>query len=217
MTNYRKSDTQQERLILNFLCEKIYPEIYKVIVPEVSSAELQKRGVDVLLPDGNHDVKAQLKKYINHPTNTFSLEVLFSRNNNSDTIGWFLNNGLLTDYYDLVWITNADTIGTDNETQLVSSDAIHEAEIVIVKKNTLYDLFTTNKIHAKDILDMANQMRINNIRESYIGPFKLVYSSSFIERPVNIILSKKTYQSLSKIHIKYDRGRIITYRDARNN
>ena len=200
---FRKIDDAQGDMVVDFLCKYIYPQIYDTAAIKNTAYDTQIKGIDIILPDGNHDVKAQLKQYINNPTPTFSLEIIGKSINYP---GWFINPQSLTDFYDLVWINDADITGFGFDARLISLDGIHDLEVAVVPKKRLYTYFSQMGISSRELLDTARSMRQLGIKETYVKQFKLVQSINYAEQPVNLILRKNIHIELSKFYIRYNNG-----------
>lgn len=134
------ADLSAEKELDKFLDEYLYPELSKntsAVFRRERDRSLQMAGVDVTLLDSASgatlflDEKAALY-YINKPLNTFAFELEYTKDG-TQRPGWFINDGLKTDLYVLIWILSARTSAP---AELKAAD-IDKLECMFLRKATL--------------------------------------------------------------------------------
>lgn len=182
-----KKESFVNRVLLSTFFLKIDPKaklIYDV--------HRQCAGTDAEFLGQNVDIKAQTS-YINHPTNTFALEISTNNRSGCEMVGWFLNPTLETDAYAFVWIPNATMNG--NEIKY-----INEMEVMVVDKKRLMDY--VNTFHANDeLMQIADEMRtMHSARYPITNGMHLTLSESLAETPVNLVVNKSILKRFATYH-----------------
>lgn len=198
MQSTRVSDTNQESIITQFL-ENGFFSLYGKPYEIVRDKERQVKGIDVVFNGKNVDIKAQSsKRYINNPTDTFSMELSCLNRNGEEMVGWFLNEELLTDLYAFVWVINA----TVNEQGGISScNDIHKAELMFVNKILLQDYIAT-KYDAEALLQESDRARVEGerISEYIMDGVKFSHTPTLFEKPCNLVIKKSVLKKFSCGH-----------------
>ncbi len=129
----------------------------------------------------------QMKTYINHPTETFCVEIVsdaLTRDKITNEVidrqrklGWFVDESKVTDYYDFVWIPSARTVTvrTVNEGENIiieSPDDIYVMELMVVDAKKLQEYIYGIKSR-EELIQMANNMRATNTRTKSIAPVSI--------------------------------------------
>ena len=217
--NYRKKtlrvdDLKTEQKVTDFLDDHFLKngigngwnyEVIRDLKRQVTGIDIQvkrKSSGEML----NYDVKTQSsKKYINNPTPTFAMEIMFTNKALQRSIGWFINPELQTDYYMLSWIHEACV---NRNGMIDTKDDIKRLEMWIVNKRALKE-YVNNKLHLSDeyLISQADEMRSKGITEKRLrGGVKLYYSSFLAEQPVNLVISKNVLSdfAVNKYMITHD-------------
>lgn len=215
MENNRKKDTVVEREIAAFLDEHLYSnkELFKEFA-RTDTYEEQIKGSDIILStsDGKIDRKVVDEKvaarYANTDLDTFSLELSFISRNGKRVCGWFLDYAKSTQYYMLGWIIKAD-ISYDEEkkrydTDSITRDNIKELEWCLVSREKIVKYlekkgWTLDKLAEQDA---AIRERGYVKTKDFVDDIAFRYSNKYVERPINILLKKKTYFELSEYNGK---------------
>ena len=208
MSNRQKDDSH-EKLINDFLMKHFFSKNYSDVVV-VRDKQRQIAGID-FVADGKYiDVKAQSsKKYINNPTNTFSMEISFILYKGGEPTlvdGWFVNPSIKTEQYAFVWIRDA-IVGEDG--YIHHLDDIHEVEVMVVDRKSLKEeifnsigednIYTMDDV-LRDEVDL-NQYDVNkNVHSRVVGDYKMSLSHRLIEMPVNIIVPKHILNKHAVMH-----------------
>lgn len=198
----RPIDSKQERVIMEFLSKYLYAKAY----PEheiVEDRNLQLEGVDIAIPLPSgieyHDAKAQASKlYINNPTQTFSMELLFDHND-SECVGWFLRPGLLTHVYALCWVNRAKV---NAHGYIDNADDIEELEVMLLDKQELKGFINTY-FYDEALYATAQKMRAQGTTRLFLNDaMYMVYSDKLNERPVNLVVKKWALEKCAYEHFK---------------
>jgi hypothetical protein len=210
MLNNRKNDHKAEREVAAFLDKHLYSNTN--IFDEYARTdgfEEQMSGSDILLSISSKkldkvvvDEKVAVR-YANTNLDTFSIELSFINKIGKKTIGWFLDDSKSTQYYLLGWITKAD-IPFDEEKNKwsvyeINRDNIKELEWVLVSRQKIIKFledkgWTLDKLGRQDA-----KIRENGgvATKDFIDDVSFRYSPAYVEKPVNILLKKKTYMELA--------------------
>lgn len=137
---------------------------------------------------------------------TFALELSFINRRGERMCGWFIDTSKTTEYYLLGWINKAD-IPYDNEkrkwnTDLIRRDNIRELEWALVSRKRLYDFLKERKWTLDRLGRQDAKIRQNGSVKTmeFIDDVTFRYSPQFIEKPINILLKRETYISISDYH-----------------
>jgi hypothetical protein len=147
-------------------------------------------------------------RFANTNLDTFSLELSFLNKNGHKVCGWFLDSSKKTQYYLFGWIIKAD-IKYDKskkryDTDAITKDNIKELEWCLVSRQKIAK-FLEKKGWTLDKLAMQDK----TIRDrgfvktlDFVDDVSFRYSSKYVEKPINILLKKKTYMDISDYHGK---------------
>ncbi len=183
-------DKRKEELFGEWLDVHFYARLkekYKRI-ERINDANLQKRGVDVVVETylGKViyvDEKASLQ-YINKRIPTFAFEIC---NTTSGARGWLYNPDYLTDYYLLAW-PNAE------DESIPASDAYTATELMIIKRDKVLQLLTDNGLSEPRILQLVKEClrRSDEGNRFEIAPgISLNFNLTLAERPINVVIRKE--------------------------
>ncbi len=202
----RQIDMRAEQELAKFLDSHLYGQLLKeggfLSFQRVSDVAVQKRGVDVIgtAPRATAciDEKAQLH-YLNCNRPTFAFELEFLRRG-QPIQGWFLNEGLLTTHYLLLWPNAATT----DLTQLTSGH-FTQVEGMVIAKGRLKRALDELGLHRDYLAQMAAQLRASGV----VGPldtghqgirFYVSDPQVYPEHPVNLVISKRRLSPLAQAH-----------------
>lgn len=213
MINNRKNDSIVEREVAAFIDEHLYSDSEFVkSYNRTDTVNEQIKGSDVLLSttDGRLNNAVVDEKVAATQANkwlkTFALELSFINRRGERMCGWFIDTSKTTEYYLLGWINKAD-IPYDNEkrkwnTDLIRRDNIRELEWALVSRKRLYDFLKERKWTLDRLGRQDAKIRQNGSVKTmeFIDDVTFRYSPQFIEKPINILLKRETYISISDYH-----------------
>lgn len=211
--NNRKNDSVVEREIASFLDKHLYSDgtIFSNFT-RTDGREEQIRGSDVVLStcDGLlSDVVVDEKvasRYANVGLDTFSLELSFIGRDGKKRDGWFIDTSKTTEFYLFGWIEKCDIPFNEEkkryETDLITSDSIKVLEWALVSKSAIMTHleglgWSVERLAKQDIRIRENE---GVKTKEFINGVSFRYSDSYVEKPINILLKKETYMSLSHCH-----------------
>ena len=210
MISNRKNDSIVEREIARFIDMRLYgnKELFKGYT-RTDTKEEQINGSDVILStcDGRLDNVVVDEKvaarYANSRLDTFSLELSFIGRNGSRRCGWFTDMSKKTQYYLLGWLNKVDIPFNKEtnkyDTDSITCDKIRELEWCLVSRDKLFK-FLENKGWTLERLSLQDDKIRRNGRvktKRFIDDISFRYSGDYIERPINVLLKKSVYLSLS--------------------
>ncbi|NBI06096.1 hypothetical protein [Senegalia massiliensis] len=220
MSNF-KNDLNSENELAKFLDVNFYPQLIKknyiLNFERIYDKSLQRKGVDVILHTKDNktitiDEKSSLHYLNKHlPTFAFELSYLDKYKNTHD--GWLLDNSKITDFYALIWPNIIDKkynklIKEYGENQklwqgVIKSKDFCNMEIWFIKKSELLsvlkDEYNLSKSELHNICTIIRKDPTNKIYNE-TKKFKFYISTSYTEKPINIIIWKKflEYHSLAR-------------------
>ena len=196
-------DERREAIVNQFMRLYHYSKMYNsdgtnVKTQYVKEGERQKRGVDVIYSlnekDYIIDEKAQTD-YIyreDGPLASFALELLNSRSGNE---GWFVKDGLETEYYMFLW-PHADE-------EVKDASNIEYVEYDLVEKSKLKDFVKSRYTSDERLSEYAKKISTGTLEDTSTNsgkvyyknaPFDqegyIVYSPQKYEKPVNLVIKK---------------------------
>ncbi len=151
------------------------------------------------------DMKCQMNKYTNNPTNTYCIELSYLKNGDF-RLGWFLDKGKITTHYLFVWIhkANVPKNGTVRRKR-----QLKQVEFMIVSKRDIMNFFYGKRLGKKKLMQVQTEMRKKSEKSRVENGVKFVCSTQLSEKPVNAILSKKQYENMPHTqHYWYENGKI---------
>lgn len=207
MVNNFRRDLEQEQFPIEFLKKYFfnpYIACQKKIRPEyVTDIETQLTGIDIILnyedeKKVNIDIKAQMNKYINHPTPTFCLETEYTKQGVIHE-GWLFRDDLKTDIYGFIWINSADC---DKKHLLHSCEDINKLTILFVHKSDVLKYLGSLGIDKKSIEDSTRKLKTipgkNGTRQDKLpGDLKLFQTLFLPEQPINIVVPNRIWDELA--------------------
>ena len=222
MTQNFISDVQQERILTPIVVKEILTDflqkhnLHHSLIDFDSNPNAQYAGIDFVMGNNdkswNVDLKCQTNKYIGNPTKTFCLEVLYEKDY-EEKQGWFIQEGNETDYYLFGWIQSAN-VGDDGV--ITSLDQINKMDLMFVYKKDVLKFIEECGYDKERLLEEAREMVRNGETKKKIPtmkgrPLRLVRSMHLNEKPVNIVLSKSTYDALENTkHLLYTKQNGMT-------
>lgn len=195
-----KDDQRLEAIASKFLDDNFYA-VFKSRVPVARYSDTwhQYGGVDTSIGKLNIDEKFKIKGLMNQVLQYPSLEISFVNKGGIIQDGWFVNDNLSTDYYAYIGVSAS----VDNESELTSESQISAADILMFKKQEVIDLVeeeTTMQQLKDDATDLRNEYRgYSNYKQRKTYPhrkFWLTFSKGMSERPINLVLPRKTLEGL---------------------
>ncbi len=199
----RRLDMQAASELSIFLDRCFYSRLIKrgelTSAQRIIDREMQLKGVDVIVSK-NHsqafiDEKAQLY-YINKniPTFAFELEFLLK---GQETIGWFLNDSLLTDRYFLLWPNS-----TTSDLNCLTAKEFTLVHGLMVKKMSVRQYLENIGISKQYLLTKIKQLRktgmIGKIPSGISGVYYYISDPQrYAESPINIVISKKILEGIA--------------------
>ena len=192
----RGADMAAEAELASFLDEYLYTPLlaegHFSSISRVHDKEQQLKGVDVVVSTGkttgNIDEKAQIY-YVNKNLPTFAFELQFLKY--GEVIeGWFLNDGLCTDYYLLIW----PQATTDSIYEL-TKDTFTRLDALMVSKKKLRSRLKELGLSKEVLMQKAAELRRNRVYGKTATGHKGIYyylsdSRKYVEAPINIVISK---------------------------
>lgn len=215
MENNRKKDMAVEREIAAFLDEHLYPnkELFSEFA-RTDTYEEQMKGSDLILSSSDKKLyrvvvdEKVAARFANTSLDTFALEMSFIRRDGMKTCGWFLDYSKSTQYYLFGWITKAD-IEYDNEkkrwdTDTITKDKIRELEWCLVSRQKIAKFLEKKGWTLDKLAKQDNAIRERGCVKTFdfIDDVAFRYSDKYVEKPVNLLLKKKTYMDISEYHGK---------------
>lgn len=212
MQSKRKDDMNIEREVAGFTDKYLYPKL-KLNITRTDSKQEQLQGYDFIVDVGDKkwyvDEKAAIH-FANIRLDSFALEV--SSLNNSNGLGWLLDDSKKTTHFVFLWIDKADIPKLPTEYKYdytkITSDNIKQIHYALVKKRNLlnylnaigWDKETINRqaaiIRLRDELK-SNQwvnMRGDNKKSSEV---KFYYSKHLKEKPIGIMLHRCAFDKIA--------------------
>lgn len=193
-------DLSKEQILSKFL-DKAY-SIEGLKTERIIDLILQKRGIDIILMQGEKEItadeKAQLS-YLNKSLPTFALEINYYRNQVL-LPGWLFDKNKINIAYAFIFSINLK----DGKEILTHENDISSCEIVWVYSERLVDELNKLKFTEDFCLSESRTLRanINNDIIWYPNKFKMMISRKLVEEPVNLIVRKEFLVDIGFLHIK---------------
>lgn len=187
----RSYDMQGEQIIGEFLDKHFYPHLNHQGFERVKDKTRQIAGIDVILNIDDNvfliDEKASTD-YTDGRLDTFILELT---NYSGKSIGWFLNEKLVTTHYLFVWINKIST------EKIESVDCVKDIELAVVDKQTIRDHVRENlKLSDAELKRIADDIT-NGKYYSYgnvkYNGYKIIQCGGKKEKAICIKLPKSFY------------------------
>lgn len=216
----RKLDTLVEKEIAKFLDKSLYKSNLFSDIERVNDVERQYQGIDIVISmkgfdlyNVNVDEKAQSsKKYIGKPRNTFALELSFINKKGKEQVGWFLDPKKETEFYLFVWIEKVNANIHKDNYQLKEED-IDTISFCLVRRESLlflleHESFSIEKLQEKN--DEIRRKRISGPYEinKYSDMFFFFCTTSYVEKPINLVMAKPIIKGQSIIYGTVERDNI---------
>ena len=222
--NNKVNDLVVEREVAKFLDDKLYSN--KELFSEVKRTDGKHEqiiGSDVVLTTSDGLLNGCLvdekvaTMYANTELNTFSLELSFIDKRGIVRDGWFIDETKKTEYYLFGWIVKADIPFDDKikryNTNLINKDNILILDWALVSRKRIFDFLNDKGWTLEKIRMQNDKIRKNRgvKTKEFINDVSFRFSNSYVEEPVNILLKKDTYYSLSTLN-----GRITCENNDKN-
>ena len=213
MINNRKNDMAVEREIAAFLDEKLYSnkELFTEFA-RTDGLDEQISGSDLLLSTTNGKLNRSVvdekvaSRFANRKLDTFSLELSFIGKNGNKRCGWLLDETKKTEYYLFGWILEADIPYLEEQkrydTNLITKDNIKKLEWALVKRSDIVKFLERKGWTLEKLSKQDEQIRKQGYikTKEFIDDVSFRYSDAYIEKPINLLLKKETYISISTLH-----------------
>lgn len=195
----REYDEHCEKVMGEFLDKYFYNENIEGTITRVKDRNLQVKGVDVVIDDGDVkfyiDEKAAIR-YVG--LKTFALELSFINRQGDVNTGWLLDNKKINDYFLFVWINEL------NGTEIKDISSIKNVDVALVSKTSIFRHLNSLGWSKNNLLEKDRRIRHNN--SEYMGSIikdkcKFAYSQQLIEKPINILLPKETYMEIADLSV----------------
>lgn len=208
MQSQYENDKRFEEMIGDFLDEYFYKRLFpedKKVVTRITNKVLQKKGIDVAVTNKENKKATNVDEkcaahYVNTKLDTFAFEIIYK----DGTIGWLIDENIVTDYYLLIWV-HADEekfppkkYGSNNYYKTVQFDDIRYLTCCFIEKNRLIGYLEEKGLDKNSLHKQANEMRMKKMSMSYKCGLKFTYSFSDIaEAPINVLIPKNVLQTLA--------------------
>ena len=209
----RVQDARLEGIVNDFLDKYFFNDGFEK-VQWVTDRKKQISGIDIVLSskkfgveDANVDAKSAVK-YSDRYLGTYSLELSFINKNGVESTGWFVNDGLSTEYYFLLYPRSKK-----HYTEMESPQDIDYIDYYLVEKKELMKFFESRGYTKERLMDVSKGMRktFNEldlegklpenrkyIENSDSENFHFSLSGHLAEQPINIVLKRSVYDRYSK-------------------
>ena len=197
----RLEDERGEKAVSDFLWKYFYPTFFAKydLVAKVHNDELQWDGVDVIAwlngASRRIDEKASIRTR-NVILNTYAVEGSFKNKAGIVQRGSFYNDSSLTTHFNLMYVfTKKDAVPK-------SIDDISKLCLITIEKSVLQK--EVEKYMSFDrFWELQTEMREKGIEKMQMPgcPFKLVYSKTLKEEPINITINRMIHEKYGKCYI----------------
>lgn len=200
----RENDEKQSIIVSNYLDKKFFSKMKNV--ERVNDRPRQVQGIDIIFTRGEEtyicDEKAAIQ-YINKPLNTFSFELSFLNRAGNLQNGWLIDEHKVNDSYMIIWIDEAKV---NKDGYLESEADIKKLQISLIKRNKIIDYLLSLGWTFDKLLKKSELLRTNDDEDK--GSFKdngirFYISNQLVEKPVNVLLTRKKIEDLSELTIQY--------------
>lgn len=204
ISKLRKTDERAAAIINRWLEENFYTKENGITEYScIDDVELQVKGIDtIFVLDGQYKIACDEKaavQYINKPLNTFAFELSFIDRANNTHDGWLLDSAKTNDAYLIVWIDK--TIDGIAETkQLTHHSQLENITAALVMKQDILNYLDSLGWTAERLRVKTERMRRNPIEYQgniYTNGCKFCFSKQLVEKPVNLLISRKQLLQLS--------------------
>ena len=212
-------DTAIEQMASEFLDKNFYPAFSdKATIKRHSDLYHQFGGIDVTINSTNFDEKAKVKGCLNQVLEYIGLECSLLNKAGNIQDGWFLNGNLSTDFYAIIGLSAS----CGNDYQLTSTSQISAADVLWVKKSDIKDFISKYvgldmlQANVEALREESDNLETDADYEALMqcafcygkskdgkyrrkyehGKFWLTYSSHMHEKPINLVIGRKTLESL---------------------
>lgn len=213
MKTNRINDSKVEREIAKFLDSRLYSDkgLFKSFA-RTDGIKEQINGSDVVLStsDGVLDSvvvdEKVASRYANIGISTFSLELSFLGRDGKRKCGWFTDTSKSTEYYLLGWITSCDIPFNEEtkryDTDSITCDKIKELQWCLVSRKSILRFLEERGWTLEKLGRQDDKIRSNGgiKTKDFINDISFRYSTTYGEKPINILLKKETYLKLSHLN-----------------
>lgn len=193
-------DLSKEQILSKFL-DKVYA-IEGLETERIIDLILQKRGIDIILMQGDKEVptdeKAQLS-YLNKSLPTFALEINYYKNHVL-LPGWLFDKNKTNIAYAFIFSINLK----DGKEILTHENDISSCEIVWVYSERLIEALNGLNFTHEFCLNESHKLRSNPFifKIDYPNGNRMMISRQLAEEPVNLIVRKQFLIDIGFLHIK---------------
>ena len=206
----RKIDMSIEREMASFMDENLWGKAIKCEgFRRTDELGDQIRGSDLVcdIEGIGHCVidEKVAARYANSGLNTFSLEVSFINKRGVIQEGWLLDEKKSTTHYLFGWVDKATLPRKENgrfDVDKLTKESVREMSYCLVPKGAILK-FLEEKGWTLEKLRMQ-ELRIRQRgyvkTKDFIDGIAFRYSKDYVEKPINILISKDDYFKMSQIH-----------------
>lgn len=169
------NDTRKREL---YFKHRVETQLSQSVVKSNMDQEFQ--GIDFTIKGKTFDLK-----WTNTIRPTYAVEVLYNNAFNMKKLGWFMD---IQHQTDICFFVEA-------------SKKVNQINAFSVSLQELRQ-YMKQRTSSKLVLQLANEMREHNIQREWLPGtnLKFVYSNYLRERPVNLVIPKSEYKTLSSYH-----------------
>ncbi len=217
----RYQDIKAEKSLADFMDEYLYSRMHTnngspLRFTRMQDKESQLKGIDVCIETDDKRIYIDEKSslyYSNAMIPTFAFELDSIQRGHSEPVeGWFINDGLLTEYYMLIW-PNIKCEIRDKTWVRKDIGVLRKEDFTIVEAMLIPKLELRKRIESygydKDrLVEYAKRLRQlyeseNSQKEEKINDeVKIMYSGRLAEKPINLVIRKEVLkESAKKIYL----------------
>lgn len=214
----RNADKKGEQLISNILDKTFYPNIVESL--NGVGEQITDRGMQLLGADYGIAFKSSGKinkiyfdekvalHYLNRNLKTYSFELQRLINTQSgiiDCLGWFMDKSLITTTYVLVYLKSDKC---SDYKQLKSIDDLTSMQVITLDKKQLIKYLQSIGISHELLLTSIKKLRKTQEYSIRLkNGLKLVQSNNLMEKPINLIIPKKTLINIANGYSIFSDGK----------
>lgn len=196
--SFRENDMRKERILSQYLDEKLYSQNIFENVKRTNSTLDQFAGSDVVLsiPGKNLrniiiDEKAQLY-YLDGGLPTFAFELNFKTKSGNRVEGWLTDTSKKTTHYLLLFLLAKNGFNDAND--------IKRVEYILIEREKILNDINLNLIQLRQLgVEIAKSSEFYQRKEPNCK-YYFTHSTQLAESPVNIILRKSALKEKCELH-----------------
>lgn len=217
MESFRDQDMKAEQGLGEFMDAYFYSKLVKenkdvLEYQRMSDKESQMSGIDVCIVTTNRkifiDEKAAIY-YSNAMIPTFAFEIDSIQTGHIEPIqGWFVNDGLQTQYYMLIW-TNVRCVQEKSQWVRIDVKNLKKTdytivEAMLIRKSDIRKALEQEGYDKRRLVEYAKRLRASykgseDKHEKWISEnAKILLSGQLAEKPVNVVVNKRLLGNLAR-------------------